>query len=105
MLYCVHHRPPPLLVLKCQSIYNCPPNATSINKTLYWFLYVCQTAMPNGAPRNHSCQYANILSPGRTGSPELTESNNHESPVSDGKESGVWVEWNVASWSLWVMVW
>lgn len=36
---------------------------------------------------------------------ELTESNNHESPVSDGKESGVWVEWNVASWSLWVMVW
>lgn len=35
---------------------------------------------------------------------DRTESNSHESPVSEGEELGQWVEWDVASWTLWVMV-
>lgn len=34
-----------------------------------------------------------------------SESNSHERPVTDGEELGQWVEGNVASWTLGVMVW
>ena len=29
----------------------------------------------------------------------------HECPVAEGEELGQWVEWQVVSWALWVMVW
>jgi len=35
----------------------------------------------------------------------LRGSRTHEAPVSDGKEPGHWVEWDVAPWALWVVVW
>lgn len=34
----------------------------------------------------------------------LTESDSHEGPVSEGEELGQWVEWDVASWTLGVVV-
>jgi len=87
----------------------------------YLFLYVCQTvSLVSRAPRRVSqagltsnaewqsetgscitCQlcfpYTKLLR-----APALRT---HETPVSDSEEPCQWVEWNVASWALGVVVW
>lgn len=57
--------------------------------------------MPNGAP----IKYLVTSFRPRPSNPKLTESNSHEGPVSECEELRQWVEWNVASWSLGVVVW
>lgn len=36
---------------------------------------------------------------------ELSSLPTHETPVSQSEEPGERIEWDVAAWALWVMVW
>lgn len=94
-----------------------PPPRYQLHVYIYWFFLVCQTVYVLVSKllllyiRVSAYQQWRMVRQIRqlfmiSPSPSvLRNSRTHEAPVSEGEILGQWVEWDVAPWTLWVVVW